>query len=236
MIPQLKGGGVCIRNIAPFSDTITCWLKLNNVKFDDWLPYSRRYESAFLAWEIVRKNRNPFFITGTGFEGYYIGICHSTNQVLDAIMGDCRDILDCIARQYRWEPTILHRMMSTLTGESSDLRTMYIWAAQLGATIAKLRCNLHGNQEADQFRIETYRTLQSLPPMVYHQEGYSIQQSYSIGRAIDKAKTYMDINLIKPSDQDAWLVAWSIGQFGHPLVRTYLEFAYRIASILNEHN
>jgi hypothetical protein len=118
--------------------------------------------------------------------------------------------------------------MKTLTQESSDVKAMQVWSAQLGAAIAQLRCNLYNNHDGDLFRIETYRTVQTLPPIDYGLTDHCIEQTYVLGRSSQQPKVAVHRNGLKPSEQDAWLVAWSIGEFGHPLVRAYLEASYTL--------
>jgi len=202
------------------------WLKLHDYGLTRIAKDSHRYELPYLAWEVVRKNRNPFFMTGTGFEGYYIGISQSADEVLDAIIFISRNVLDNITRRYRVEYSFQSHLMMTLTGELSDPKAIEVWSAELGATIARLRCDLHHNPMADQFRVETYRIVKSLPNISYYENSHRILNNYSVGSQSSKLKAYVSMNSVQPADQDAWLVAWSIGRFGHPLVREYLEYTY----------
>jgi hypothetical protein len=217
---------LCLSGPVPFADSFYWWLKLNDVGLESLVKDSRRYEQPYLAWEMVRKNRNPFFMTGTGFEGYYIGVCHSAEEVLAAIILVNRQILTNIMRQYRMDYGFKSQLMKTLLGEVSDPKAIGIWAAEFGAAIARLRHNLQHNLEGDSFRIETYRAVKTLPPIDYREDDHQILHSYSIGYQIPKPKIQVTIDSIHPADQDAWLVAWSIGRFGHPLIREYLEYTY----------
>jgi hypothetical protein len=210
----------------PFADSFFWWLKLNDIGLSRLVKDSRRYEHPYLAWEIVRKNRNPFFVTGTGFEGYFIGVCHTPEEVLDAVIHTSRQILTNITREYRMDYGFKSRLMKTLVGEISDPKAIGIWAAEFGAAIARLRCNLQHNLEGDSFRIETYRTVRALPFIDYQENSHEILHSYSIGIQIPRPKIHVTQDSIHSADQDAWLVAWSIGRFGHPLVREYLEYTY----------
>ncbi len=64
-----------------------------------------------------------------------------------------------------------------------------------------------------------------LPPIAYSKVDADVTQLYTIGSF--STPTYAKLNitsqLLKPSQQDAWLVAKNIGQFGHPLVRRLLD-------------
>ncbi|MEO8606409.1 MAG: hypothetical protein ABI690_00885 [Chloroflexota bacterium] len=221
---------MCLSGPIPFADSFYWWLKLHNIGLADLVKASRRYEHPYLAWEVVRKNRNPFFVTGTGFEGYYIGVCDSPEAVLDAIILTSRNILTNIMREYRMDYGFKSRLMKTLLGEVSDPKAIGIWAAEFGATIARLRRNLQHNIEGDTFRIDTYRAVKSLPFIDYREDDHQIMHNYSIGYPIPKPKIQVTMDSIHSTDQDAWLVAWSIGRFGHPLVREYLEYTYGFLS------
>jgi hypothetical protein len=115
--------------------------------------------------------------------------------------------------------------MRTLVGEDNDPKAIYVWAAELGAAIARLRCNLQNNPEGDYFRIETYRIVRSLPEIHYQENEGTIYQSYWLGEQHSGSPVTVQLNTLKPCDQDAWLVATSIGRFGHPLVRIYLRYS-----------
>ncbi|MBZ0284251.1 MAG: hypothetical protein K8L97_26160 [Anaerolineae bacterium] len=218
---------IVTRTPVPFADYLYGWLRLNDLNLMDFIERSRRYEQPYRAWEVVRINRNPFFEVGTGFEGYYIGVCDSTDEVLEAVIKISHEILDRIARQFRMEYGFKAHLMQTLIGEQSDPKAMDIWSCELGATIARLRCNLQHNREADLFRIETYRMTATLPPICYQERGNQITQMYSVGFPAHHQKPAVTMNNLNDSDQDAWLVAWSIGRFGHPLIREYLDLTCR---------
>lgn len=217
---------MCVSGPVPFADSFYCWLRLNDIPLAHLVKDSRRYEQPYLAWEVVRKNRNPFFVTGTGFEGYYVGVCETPEAVLDAIIHTSRQILTNLSREYRWNFAFKSRLMKTLTAELNDPKAIAIWSAEFGATIARLRRNLQHNVEGDSFRIETYRTVHALPFIDYHENGYRVLHQYSVGYPVLKSRIDVSMESVHPADQDAWLVAWSIGRFGHPLVREYLEYTY----------
>lgn len=217
---------MAVNGPIPFADSFYWWLKRYNFDLKQLASASRRYEQPYLAWEIVRRNRNPYFMTGTGFEGYYIGVGHSTEAVLDSIIRINQEVLTRIMRAYRMDYGFKSRLMKTLTGEMSDPKAIGIWSSALGAMVARLRCNLRHNAEADRFRVETYQITQSLPNIVYTENTHQILHRYSVGAAASKIKSSIDMASLHPQDQDAWLVAWSIGRFGHPLVRQYLEYTY----------
>ena len=60
--------------------------------------------------------------------------------------------------------------------------------------------------------------------MVFYEQDHSIGQIYTVGSdgGAEFNKMLITLNMVKPSNQDAWLVATNIGEFGHPLVRAYL--------------
>lgn len=197
---------------------------MDSLDLDVLTRESRAYEHRYLAWEVVRKCRNPFFIQGTGFEGYLIELCHSPVQALDEILGIGQGMLNSIVRLYRFNYGFRSRLMKTLTGELSDSKAMLEWSAQLGAATARLRCRLHDHPPAEAFRNQTYHIVQMLPTVLYRQDGQAIEQLYRIGFCglEHVPKIEISMNLVRATDQDAWLVAQSVGRFGHPLVREFL--------------
>jgi hypothetical protein len=214
---------VQVERPVPFAPSLYWWLQLNNLQLQTIVNHSRHYEPSYLAWETVRKIRNPFFDIGTGFEGYFIGMCHSPGEVLENILHISSTMLHSIYGQYRMDYGFKSRLMKTLTGEMRDTKAVSIWASEFGAATARLRCNLQRNIPADIFRIETYHIVRSLAPICYYEREYAIFQSYSLGHTHHQyGKIHVDLNILNPSDQDAWVVAWSIGRFGHPMVRAWL--------------
>ena len=213
------------------------------VPFDQWIYWmlherhsedlttlihnSDLYELRYLAWEEVRVGRNPYFDIGTGFEGYFVGRCVSTEEALASVLKVGDDILSNLVRLHRYDNNYHSRLMKTLIGELPDQQAITEWAAELGAELARLRCNLIRNTEAADFQAETYGLVQSLPAIAYKEEVENIHQHYSLIQRVVENPTNI-VNpawLIKPSQQDAWLVACSVGKFGHPLIREALHMA-----------
>ncbi|MCC7449736.1 MAG: hypothetical protein IT324_20115 [Anaerolineae bacterium] len=217
-----------VDSVVPFSDRIYWRLYLNNRQSPArLLEESHQYDYPYLAWETVRKRRNPFFEQGTGFEGYFVGICHSPDEMLARILSISRGMLVSIARLYRYEYSFQSKLRKTLNGESSDPKAMAEWSAQLGATLARLRCNLLHNQNADAFRDETYRIVSGLPPIDYHATDHALRQVYCVDtlHVPNTVKIIVNLQQLPDADQEAWQVAQAIGKFGHPLVREYLHYS-----------
>jgi hypothetical protein len=212
---------------VPFGQLLYAWRRFSSFPMTDFIHQSRRYEASFLSWEQVRKIRNPFFDEGTGFEGYLVGVSPDPEAALKAVVAANRAVLQNIQRDFRQEYGFKNRLMRTLVGEDSDPKAIYVWAAELGAAIARLRCNLQNNPQGDYFRIETYRLVRSLPEIRYQENGRAIYQSYWLGTRRPCSRITVNLNTLNPSDQDAWLVATSIGRFGHPLVRIFLRYSQR---------
>lgn len=213
-----------VYNEVPFGRSLYSWLRVRSMPLEQIASYSRKYDRQYLAWETVRKGRNPFFVKGTGFEGYIVGRCDQPEAALDAILVASQSILDRIARLYRYHIGFRALLLKTLQREASDPRAMHEWAAQLGATLAQMRCNLVGNVEAQTFQFRTYQVISQLPPISYSNGSDDLTQAYVIWRGDEKGalRLPVDIHMLKPSQQDAWLVAEAIGTFGHPLIREYL--------------
>lgn len=215
-----------IENEVPFGRTLFRWLYLRGLHLDKLVRHDDM-EKRYLAWETVRKQSNPFFQKGTGFEGYLIGQCTSAEAALEAILAINQNILDSIARLYRFEYGFRSRLFKTLTKEAGDPAAIHIWSAYLGAELGKLRMQTFNNAEARRFRSRTYAVVQSLPPMVYHEIEGDVTQRYAVGKvdASTANKLAVTWQALKPGQQEAWQVAENIGEFGHPLVRKMLDHA-----------
>lgn len=211
----------------PYSSTIYRWLCLNARPLTTLVEPSRRYERAYLAWETVRLVRNPFFKIGTGFEGYFVGICHSPEEMTDRLLEIGRWMLASNDRQYRHQYTFKTRLMRTLRDQLDDSCAIGVWAAALGAMLGKLRCNVYYNDAPYRFQNETYWAVNRLPRIHYQLTEHGIQQEFILPQFKDNGipKQTFDPALLKPADYDAGLVVSKIGAVGHPLVRAYLRSA-----------
>jgi len=188
--------------------------------------HSCRYDHAYLAWEAVRKVRNPFFIDGTGFEGYYVGQGLSAEAVAANLIGIGQHILESNDRLYRFNFSFRRRLVKTLFTEANDPQAMDVLAAQFGAALGKLRCNLLTNERTRHFQTETYQKTGHLPAIQYTQKDQLIRQIYTLplhDRQTDPQWNLSLETLVKPRDADAYQAVKSIGKFGHPLVRGYLD-------------
>ncbi len=213
-----------VRSEVPFGHTLYGLLRLADQPLDK-LARHGQMESHYLAWETVRKGTNPFFQKGTGFEGYLVGRCPNPEAALEAIIAANQHILDAITRLYRFEYPFRSRLMKTLTQDASDAEAIHVWSAYLGAELGKLRMLIFHNREAEAFQARTYQIVRALPPIVYHEAAEDVTQTYLIGTGSANAvgRLLVTLPMLKPSQQDAWLVAENIGEFGHPLVRQVLD-------------
>ncbi len=221
-------GALAIDSNVPFSESIDCWLHLGaERRLQTLVRESALFERQFLAWETIRKGRNPYFMNGTGFEGYLVGVCQSAEEALDSLLGLAQGMLNSISRLHRLDSRFRSRLMKTVTGELSDLEAMAEWSAQLGAALAILRCHLLYERKTADFQLETYRVVRSLPPICYWNGDHIIRQRYVvyIPAAPCVEKTTVNVHALKPDDQDAWLILQSVGKFGHPLLREFLRFS-----------
>ncbi len=216
-----------IDTCVPYGDSIYSWLHLiPESQVHTLIEDSHQADKHYLAWETVRKGRNPFFENGTGFEGYFVGSCASTDAVFAQILGVANGMLNSIARLYRYDYTFRSKLEKTLIGEAMDPKAMNEWSAQFGAAIARLRCNVYRNHQADQFHSETYRLVSWLPPIDYKQDDHEIRQLYVIDLPDSTYnKTIINAHALPAAEQEAWMVAQAIGKFGHPLVREFVRFS-----------
>jgi hypothetical protein len=211
-----------IESEVPFGRALCDRLYLNDLHLEKLVNHDK-IEAHYLAWETVRRKTNPFFLKGTGFEGYLIGRCPTPEAALEAILTINQHILDAIARFYHFEYGLRSKLMKTLCRDTSDPAAIYVWSTYLGAELGKLRAQIVNNKEAQTFQKQTYRLVDELPPMVYHEIAHSVIQSYAVGsNSNEKYKLDIAAHMLNPSQQDAWLVAENIGEFGHPLVRKFL--------------
>lgn len=215
---------------VPFGGAIWLELRLHELNLAT-LPAKGPVEQRYLAWETVRKKTNPYFTEGTGFEGYLVGLCPDAEAALLAILKSSQRILDAIARLYRFSGCFKTRLMQTLARESSDQESVHIWSAYLGAELGRLRVNVPRNKAAILFQAHTYRIVSVLPPIAYQQTQRDVLQHYAVGY-VDEAPTGPVVSngritvspgVLNLSQREAWLVAVNIGEFGHPLVRRYLD-------------
>ena len=216
-----------IASKVPYGTRIYWWLHMaSDQPADALIRESGQFERHYLAWETVRNGQNPYFENGTGFEGYLVGCCQSSAEALERILGFSRDMLNSVTRLHKFEYQYRTRLFRTLRGELEDPAAMSEWAAEFGATLARLRCNVLGNRQVETFQSATYQHVYTLPPISYIPNGCCMKQLYKleIADVVDGAKSYVDARALNGPEQDAWLLAQSIGKFGHPLVREYLRF------------
>jgi hypothetical protein len=201
------------------------WLRFHDLPLNSLVQQSRKYERAYLAWETVRKLHNPFFSIGTGFEGYFVGIHHSPEEMVAQLLKIGHEMLDSNCRLYRHQYTFNAKLMKTLRGEIDDPQAIEVWSTVLGAILGKLRCNVSYHYETYRFQNETYWTVNRLPLVSYTQRDHHIEQKYVLApfkKDYVAKKLDFSLNLLKSSDYDAGLVVSMIGRFGHPLIRAYL--------------
>lgn len=227
---------VVVESEVPCDQTICRWLHIRGRDFNNLIQHSRQYENAYLAWETVRIIRNPFFEEGTGFEGYFIGIIDSPEQMLDKLIEIGRHILNANYRLYRFDYAFRSRLMKTLHGELNDPKAIDVWAAAFGAMLGRLRCNVYLYPDISRFNSETYRIVNHLPRIQYEQRDTCIAQAYclQLTKTSCLPKHEVTPELLKPCDYDAGIVAWSVGRFGHPLLREYLRETCTPAHELHE--
>lgn len=213
-----------IQSEVPFGQRLYGWLCLNQLHLDEIVQHDQ-IEQGYLAWESVRKTLNPFFYEGTGFEGYLVGRCASPEAALESILAINQHILDSIAMLYRFQYSFRSKLMKTLLRETSDSASIHTWSGHLGAELGRLRAQILSDTAAQAFQKQTYRIIRTLPPMIYRESEHDVLQTYNVGSVAHPppGKIYVALPMLKPSQQDAWLVAQNIGEFGHPLVRKFLD-------------
>ncbi len=212
-----------VNSEVPFGHQLFARLYLKDLHLNAIVKHNQM-EMHYLAWETVRKQTNPFFQKGTGFEGYLIGRCSGSEAALEEILRVNQDILDAIARMYRFEYGFRSRLMKTLVKNTDDTAAIQIWSAYFGATLGKLRARIISNAQAQAFRVQTYGHVRTLPSIEYNEIEDDILQTYVVGTdpQAEHGKLAVSLSMLPAHLQDAWLVADNIGEFGHPLVRQLL--------------
>ena len=215
---------------VPYGAFVSGWLQVHSVTLERLVEQSRQFERSYLAWETVRKVRNPYFEDGTGFEGYFVGRLGSPGEALEMLLKIGQEMIENNRRLYPYNPLFRSRLMRTLRGELEDPDCIEVWAAQFGAVLGRLRCNLLTNQKASLFQAETYLLTNRLPPITYERRKLTIQERYRLpfGMTDHGIKWSLRHELMQTSKQDAGLVATSVGKFGHPLIRAYLNERFRM--------
>ena len=217
-------GITTVESEVPFGHTLYVCLHLNNLPLNQVVQHDQM-EKTYLAWETVRRECNPYFEDGTGFERYFVGRCDNPEAALDAILSINQHILDAIARLYRFEYGFQTRLFKTLTREYPDEEAIHIWSAYFGAELGRLRVHVLQDAKAQEFQRQTYKIISMLPPISYHETDHDVAQVFSVGSLPTPHydKIVVNSDTLKPDQQDAWLVAQNIGAFGHPLVRKFLD-------------
>jgi hypothetical protein len=207
---------------VPFGDCLRWWIERSRESRGQPIQHvSHHFDRPYLAWETVRLARNPYFAQGTGFEGYFVGLCSSPDEALTQVLDVGRRALASINRLYRFEANYRRLLLRTLHGEASDLRAIAEWSVELGAILGILRCNVYRSPQAEYFRRETYQLLEGLPPIRYEDDRHAVRQAYEI-RALDGEpfqRLLVEPRQLSTGDQEAWAVAAALGRFGHPLIR-----------------
>ncbi len=219
--PPNFGHLLMVESEVPCALHIDLWLRFHETSLTHLAQTSHRFERQYLAWETVRKTRNPFFVEGTGFEGYFVGQNKSPEEVIELLLEIGHESLISNARIYHCDPHFKSVLMKTLTGEIDDDAAINVWATELGAMLGRLREHIYTNQAANQFQTETYRAVGNLPAIHYVPHEWGITQEFvlPVYAAGQYARLAWGPETVRPEDHDAALVVWMIGRFGHPLLR-----------------
>ncbi len=217
-------GLLIVESNVPYGAAIAAWLALRRQPLAELERSSRWYERPFLAWETVRRVRNPFYSMGTGFEGYYIGQCGSSDEMTERLLQLGRDMIASNDLLYNFDYNFKSRLMKALAEEALDLKALNAWSQVLGATLGRLRRMAASSPAASTFQQETYRMTNSVPPIRYTLHDHTVSQTYTLpfpGQHNARASA-LDPATVYPADREAAFVITTVGRLGHPLVRQYL--------------
>lgn len=217
-------GLLIVESDVPYSTAIVAWLRLRGLPLEAIEHPSRGYERAFLAWETVRRVRNPFFREGTGFEGYFIGQCSDADDMTHRLLALGQAMIDSNRRFYSPDSPLLPRLDAALTTDAADVEALLAWSSLLGAMLGRLRAAALRVPDAAIYQSDTYRMTNALPQISYTLAGGRIRQTYTLPYPSQSSqrKIAVDARLLPAPDRAAARVIWSVGKLGHPLVRQYL--------------
>jgi len=197
---------------------------------------SRRYDSSYLAWELVRKQRagtadgvGQVFSDGkalphTGFEGYFSGLTPEEIVAVEAdlgtkILGSMRNFVNYENRNYTlWQ---MNRFLSGQMHTGSVVEIMEYFDEIFAATLARARAKSANDSES--FRRETYAQLSRGHSISYKIDENEIHQTITLPVVCPQQTVPPQVEL-RNGRVEGYLTLAEIGRFGHPLARSALDF------------
>ncbi len=182
---------------------------------------------AFLAWMLMRR-RNPFFSTGTGWEGHAIAHTLVPGNALDWMIALSKELMasanrNCTTNKMRRE------MFSILEG-TATVQNLRFWNGVFGTALARLHVQTALSPIAREYRQQTYDLL---PPAtkvgLLRTKNGGIAEQYALPTIMLDGVVRIDLQLESASmseeDQRALQLLQILGMIGHPSVRDALWIA-----------
>lgn len=197
---------------------------------------SRRYDSSYLAWELVRKHRastadsvGQVFSDGkalphTGFEGYFSGLTPEEIVAVEADLGTkilrgMGYFVNYENRNYTlWQ---MNRFLSGQMHTGNVVGIMEYFDEIFAVTLARARAISADDSES--FRRETYAHLSRGHSISYLINENGIRQTITLPVVCPQQTIPPRVELRK-CHVKGYLTLAEIGRFGHPLARSALDF------------
>lgn len=200
---------------------------------------SKRYESSYLAWELVRRQRagtadsvGQVFSDGkelphTGFEGYFSGLTPEEIVSVEADLGT--RIIAGMGYFANYEnrdytPWQMNRFLSGQKPNGNVVGIMEYFDEIFAATLARARAL--SADDSENFRRETYAHLSRGHSISYRIGDRIINQTITLP-VVDFQQTIPPEVQLRNGHVKGYLTLAEIGRFGHPLARSALDFYHQ---------
>lgn len=196
---------------------------------------SRQYDSSYLAWELVRKQRagmadsvGQVFSDGrilphTGFEGYFSGLKPEEIVAEEAELGttiikSMGNFVNCDDNYTLWK---MNQILSGRMHGEGIITAVRYFDEVFAATLARARAISANDSES--FRRETYAQLLKEHNISYKLGPDGIYQTITLP-TVSLGQTDVPRVELRDCHVKGYLTLAEIGRFGHPLTRSALDF------------
>ncbi len=199
---------------------------------------SKRYESSYLAWELVRKLRAGTLVGQvflgtktlpyTGFEGYFSGltpeeIVAAQTNLGTKILEGIRNFLEHEDANYT--PWQMNQVLSGQMYAGNTMGILEYFDGIFAATLARARARAAAGSE--NFQRETYAQLaRGHGNISYQIDENGINQTIMLP-VTPSLKVNPSRVELKSSQAEGYLALAQIGRAGHPLIRSSLDYYRR---------
>lgn len=212
----------------------------------EYIDESRKHEPAYLAWESLRiGRRNPIYdpdlpLRPLGIEGYFVGTGMTAIQALEYVLKHLIRSQNSASKTYGHK--IINRCEEVLFNNIPHPDAIGVLNGMFGSLLGKCRALSH-NEDAENFRRETYREIKKIKPrkssignyeelnglIFYDFKDDEIVQEYSVpifkrlNEPVGRT-TVLDYSFFKDNPNYTRPYGWleELGKFGHPLIRVLI--------------